>query len=203
MAFHVSSRGFSPVLRLLWTKECSFGTGCRDLSRRKFFSASFLRRLRVVTKRLFSTRPSVVSLCHLASSGRSEGIDPGAGILKGTQPSRENVLASQYRSGQGDDAHKPSTFPAATNTSRITRIRCIASRSDFRSRSAIENGIALGTAGLGKRVERRLTAILAADVVGYSRLMGLDEAGTLSALKAHRRELVDGKIAEHQGRIVS
>jgi adenylate cyclase len=51
-------------------------------------------------------------------------------------------------------------------------------------------------------MERRLTAILAADVVGYSRLMGLDEAGTLSALKTHRREMADGKIAEHQGRIV-
>ena len=52
------------------------------------------------------------------------------------------------------------------------------------------------------QVERRLAAILAADVVGYSRLMGLDESGTLSAFKAHRRELVDAKIAEHQGRIV-
>src|SRR5262245_19368785 len=51
-------------------------------------------------------------------------------------------------------------------------------------------------------MERRLTAILAADVVGYSRLMGLDEAGTLAALKAHRREMADAKIAEHQGRIV-
>ncbi|WP_430699097.1 TPR end-of-group domain-containing protein [Mesorhizobium dulcispinae] len=51
-------------------------------------------------------------------------------------------------------------------------------------------------------MERRLTAILAADVVGYSRLMGLDEAGTLSALKTHRREMADAKIAEHQGRIV-
>ncbi len=51
-------------------------------------------------------------------------------------------------------------------------------------------------------MERRLAAILAADVVGYSRLMGVSEAGTLAALKAHRRELVDGKIAEHQGRIV-
>ena len=49
------------------------------------------------------------------------------------------------------------------------------------------------------QVERRLAAILAADVVGYSRLMGLDEGGTLSAFKAHRRELVDAKIAEHQG----
>src|SRR3954464_2861550 len=52
------------------------------------------------------------------------------------------------------------------------------------------------------QMERRLTAILAADVVGYSRLMGLDEAGTLSALKTHRREMADAKIAEHQGRIV-
>ena len=51
-------------------------------------------------------------------------------------------------------------------------------------------------------MERRLTAILAADVVGYSRLMGLNEQATLMALKAHRRELVDGKIAEHSGRIV-
>ncbi len=51
-------------------------------------------------------------------------------------------------------------------------------------------------------MERRLTAILAADVVGYSRLMGLDESGTLSALKAHRREMADGKISKHEGRIV-
>jgi TolB-like protein len=49
---------------------------------------------------------------------------------------------------------------------------------------------------------RKLAAIFAADVVGYSRLMGADEAGTLAALKAHRRELIDPKIAEHQGRIV-
>jgi adenylate cyclase len=52
------------------------------------------------------------------------------------------------------------------------------------------------------RVERRLAAILSADVNGYSRLMGLDEEGTLAALKIHRRELVDPKIAEHRGRIV-
>jgi adenylate cyclase len=52
------------------------------------------------------------------------------------------------------------------------------------------------------RVERRLAAILAADVAGYSRLMGVDEEGTLAALKAYRRELVDPKIAEHRGRIV-
>jgi class 3 adenylate cyclase len=51
-------------------------------------------------------------------------------------------------------------------------------------------------------VERRLAAILAADVAGYSRLMGADEEGTLERLKALRRELVDPKIAEHRGRIV-
>jgi adenylate cyclase len=49
---------------------------------------------------------------------------------------------------------------------------------------------------------RRLAAILAADVAGYSRLMGADEEGTLEQLKALRRELVDPKIAEHKGRIV-
>src|SRR5258708_2244912 len=52
------------------------------------------------------------------------------------------------------------------------------------------------------RTERRLAAILAADVVGYSRLMGADEEGTLAALKTHRRELIDPLIAQHQGRIV-
>jgi adenylate cyclase len=51
-------------------------------------------------------------------------------------------------------------------------------------------------------VERRLAAILAADVVGYSRLMGSDEAGTLARLKSHRRELIDPSIAQHKGRIV-
>jgi adenylate cyclase len=51
-------------------------------------------------------------------------------------------------------------------------------------------------------VERRLTAILAADVVGYSRLMGANEAGTLAALKKIRTDLIEGKIAEHHGRIV-
>src|SRR5271165_4785962 len=52
------------------------------------------------------------------------------------------------------------------------------------------------------RVERRLAAILAADVAGYSRLMGADEGATLGRLKAPRHELVDPKIAEHHGRIV-
>src|SRR2546425_12984786 len=53
-----------------------------------------------------------------------------------------------------------------------------------------------------ERVERRLAAILAADVAGYSRLIGADEEGTLARLRAHRRELVDTTLAEHRGRIV-
>src|ERR1041385_1414941 len=54
----------------------------------------------------------------------------------------------------------------------------------------------------GERVERRLAAILAADVAGYSRLMGEDEAGTLARLRTHRRDLIDPKVTEHKGRIV-
>ena len=53
-----------------------------------------------------------------------------------------------------------------------------------------------------QQVERKLAAILAADVVGYSRLMGQDEADTLARLKEHRRELIDPKVGEHKGRIV-
>ncbi len=50
-------------------------------------------------------------------------------------------------------------------------------------------------------VTRKLAAILAADVAGYSRLMGADEEGTLERLKAHQREVIDAKIAEHHGRV--
>src|ERR1700751_5543538 len=53
-----------------------------------------------------------------------------------------------------------------------------------------------------QRVERRLAAILAGDVAGYSRLMGADEEGTLLRLNAHRREFLEPKIAEYRGRIV-
>jgi class 3 adenylate cyclase len=53
-----------------------------------------------------------------------------------------------------------------------------------------------------EQVNHRMAAILAADVVGYSRRMGADEEGTLAQLKAHRRERVDPTVAEHHGRIV-
>ena len=69
----------------------------------------------------------------------------------------------------------------------------------------VEHAGAASTAGDGQQdtgVTRRLIAILAADVAGYSRLMAEDEEGTLTRLKAHRRDLVDPKIAEYHGRIV-
>src|SRR5437867_3791174 len=53
-----------------------------------------------------------------------------------------------------------------------------------------------------ERTQRRLAAGFAADVAGYSRLMGADEEGTLARLKAHRRDLLDPKIEQHRGRIV-
>ena len=49
---------------------------------------------------------------------------------------------------------------------------------------------------MAEGTQRRLAAIVSADVVGYSRLMGVDETGTLEALRAHRSELIDPKIAE-------
>src|SRR4029077_14105372 len=59
-----------------------------------------------------------------------------------------------------------------------------------------------GGAVEGRNVRRRLAAIFAADVAGYSRLMGADEEGTLRRLQAHRGQLVDPKVREHRGRIV-
>jgi adenylate cyclase len=55
---------------------------------------------------------------------------------------------------------------------------------------------------VSERAQRQLSAILAADVAGYSRLIGLDEEGTLARLKELRRTLIDMKINEHRGRIV-
>src|SRR5512133_836975 len=70
----------------------------------------------------------------------------------------------------------------------------------------VDRGSGDRSGGLRERVAatatRRLAAILAADVAGYSRLMGADEEGTLNRLKAHRRELIDPKITEQHGRIV-
>src|SRR5215468_11479916 len=88
------------------------------------------------------------------------------------------------------DSARPATAPGQ-NASGQLNLRGAPRASRFR-RSTLS----------GERVERRLAAILAADVAGYSRLMGLDEEGTLAALKGHRRAVVDPKISEHRGRIV-
>src|SRR5215469_15798988 len=53
-----------------------------------------------------------------------------------------------------------------------------------------------------ERAQRRLAAILAADVVGYSRLMQIDEAGTLAALKARRSDVLQPLVSKHHGRVV-
>jgi len=114
----------------------------------------------------------------------------------------------------GEDAPKPSSSAAAgggpwTESSRchlrvgadIEPKRC-SRQTEFHY--ILSRRYPVGRAGAmsGARVERRLAAILAVDVSGYSRLMGADEEGTLAALRAVRRELADPKIAEHRGRIV-
>src|SRR5436853_4409907 len=69
--------------------------------------------------------------------------------------------------------------------------------------STLRQGLVPGDRELSElRVERRLAAILAADVAGYSRLMGQDEEGTHDRLKVHLRQLVNPKIKEYRGRIV-
>src|SRR5204863_3403379 len=66
---------------------------------------------------------------------------------------------------------------------------------------ALYDPIRLGVSEV-TREQRRLAAILAADVVGYSRLMGRDESGTLARLRAHRKERFEPTVARHGGRLV-
>ena len=83
---------------------------------------------------------------------------------------------------------------------------CGAVRRDGRGRSLVVLSLfwvaSLGEAVEGERVKRRLAAIFAADVAGYSRLIGVDEEGTIARLRALRREVIDPAIAAHRGRIV-
>ena len=62
--------------------------------------------------------------------------------------------------------------------------------------------LSLGISLASKRLDRRLSAVLAADVAGYGRLVSTDEEGTIGQLKAHRALLFDPKLAEHNGRLV-
>jgi len=93
----------------------------------------------------------------------------------------------------------PGQTPGFDPDTRRSRAR-VGPSSIISSRTNLPVGLA-GEMSEG-RVERRLAAILAVDVAGYSRLMGDDEEGTLAAPRAVRRELADPKIAEHRGRIV-
>ena len=106
----------------------------------------------------------------------------------------------------------PSLTAASQAVDRALRLHCGMDAIDPERKSAPSSADALyalmpeteirGTALSGERVERRLAAVLAADVAGYSRLMGGDEEGTLARLKACRKTLVDPAIASHRGRIV-
>ena len=71
-----------------------------------------------------------------------------------------------------------------------------------RAAHSFQKGVRCGREDIGASMERRLSAILSADVFGYSRLMGEEEVGTLARLKACRRELVDPAIEEFHGRVV-
>src|SRR4051812_48626376 len=73
-------------------------------------------------------------------------------------------------------------------------------RADAKQKSARCSEAACGP-GLGKMTERRLAAILVADVVGYSKLIGSDEAGTLAALQALRSGIIAPQLAKHAGRL--
>jgi adenylate cyclase len=119
------------------------------------------------------------------------------------------VLRVAARSDRGRQTEAYPSLTAAAGTCLLTLCgpREFWHRpADARARAV--SGVICSTHGLGAehmsedRVERRLAAILAADIAGYSRLMGEDEEGTLAALKAIRRELTDPKVTEHRGRIV-
>src|SRR5438874_4185665 len=96
-----------------------------------------------------------------------------------------------------------SDAPNVTRKSKHYKIKMLTARlSPSPRRSMLSPAKGDTRAMAEERVQRRLAAILAADVDGYSRLMGVDEEGTLSALKELRRDLADPKIKEHRGRIV-
>src|SRR5512133_3706022 len=88
-------------------------------------------------------------------------------------------------------------------TKTLNRPRCLdRTRLATDNKEAFNTGPDAGVRMVEQRVQRRLAAILAGDVAGYSRLMGADEEGTLSRLNVHRREFLEPKIADHRGRIV-
>src|SRR6476660_1968504 len=114
----------------------------------------------------------------------------GRGAITGTQPETSASDSSQRLGRSGSTDCLPFLLAARAQNARFCTLHGPCSV------------IPSVTCGRRKAMQRRLAAILAADVVGYSRLMGADEMGTITSLKLHRRELVDSGIAEHRGRIV-
>ena len=108
--------------------------------------------------------------------------------------------------GRGRRGSRPRTLPSANRGSsgRARGLKRPPSNRDARVSAGFRVHLVKCTLTAGREMPpvRRLTAILAADVAGYSRLMGVDEEGTHERLQAHLRELVNPKINEHRGRIV-
>jgi len=125
------------------------------------------------------------------------GDAPRAAIRRSARQMARSLLRNPSRTG--------ARSPRCDNRSHslTPRVGCCPISVEPRRPTAQTVGRAtLETSFSGERVERRLAAIIAADVAGYSRLIGLDEIGTLARLRAHRRELIDPRVAEHKGRIV-
>src|SRR6516164_4953634 len=114
--------------------------------------------------------------------------------LASTGSSTHDAWYLRWRSARGDEPSSGSPPDPRRSGARVRLSSIISSAADLLWDWPCEMSEG--------RVERRLAAILAVDVAGYSRLMGADEEGTLAALRAVRRELSDPKIAEHRGRIV-
>ena len=89
-------------------------------------------------------------------------------------------------------------MPAAPSRSEDGRRKARDARAEFGRRLVQHHPLLPNVKDL---VQRRLAAVMAADVVGYSRLMGQDEAGTLVALKARRKDVLEPIVARHRGRI--
>jgi class 3 adenylate cyclase len=120
-------------------------------------------------------------------------------ILSGPLPDQ---LGAAGRHVSGATGQRLAAHWHEAEPSKIPRIHRVDSFTRLAALSFQKKGVQCGAKTQDARMERRLTAILAADVVGYSRLMGGDEVGTLARLQTCRRELVDPAIEEFHGRIV-
>src|SRR6516225_6575856 len=125
-------------------------------------------------------------------SGVQHNAHAAGGLPRRTRPGRGSECRRRPRLGASAELHDRTT---------LRRLCCSRRAGGAPHRRLPRGGVAVIEMS-GERVERRLAAILAVDVAGYSRLMGEDEEGTLAALRAVRRELGDPKITEHRGRIV-